>query len=440
MLKIRERRGILASLDATSLFTNVPIDETIDILLKYVYENNSIPAPRIPKAALKLLLQTCTKDTPFRCPEGNLYCQVDGVAMGSPLGVLFAEAYMAHIESCALDKIDLKPYTYCRYIDDVFLDVQSEQQLLCLKQELENISVLKFTVELAVNHKISFLDVAVNAFNGKYVTSVYRKPTDTGSCLNGLSESPDRYKESVIRSYIHRALKHCNSWPLIHQELDRIKSLLANNQYRVTDIDAQIRRLLHRYCHSPTDKHETKSTEIHLYYQNKMSSAYKSEEKAVRNIINKNCIPSRPDHRINFIIYYKSPKISGLVMKNDLSRDISQLKATNVVYEFRCPIGDCAHRPNASYIGHTTTTLSRRMTMHLQNGAPKQHMRSAHSRTLTRTDIVNNTTILGRCNHKTRLKVLEAVTIRDRDPLINRQMDMRGTLWLYDGHPLAARV
>ena len=39
-----------------------------------------------------------------------------------------------------------------------------------------------------------------------------------------------------------------------------------------------------------------------------------------------------------------------------------------------------------------------------------------------------------------KLMILEAVYIRDRDPLINRQMDMRGSLSLYDGRPLIPRT
>ena len=44
VLKVNGRRGLLASLDAESLFTNVPIDETVEIILRYVYENPTMPA------------------------------------------------------------------------------------------------------------------------------------------------------------------------------------------------------------------------------------------------------------------------------------------------------------------------------------------------------------------------------------------------------------
>ena len=60
----------------------------------------------------------------LRAPNGKLFYQVDGIAMGSPLGVLFAEAFMAHVEQAVLDSGRVaKPSLYCRYVDDILLDV-----------------------------------------------------------------------------------------------------------------------------------------------------------------------------------------------------------------------------------------------------------------------------------------------------------------------------
>ena len=201
------------------MFTNVPVDTTIDVIIQNVYENDSIPAPRIPKHILQKMLEICTKDTPFRCPSGQLYRQADGVAMGSPLGVLFAEAYMAHIESVAISSLHTPPYTYCRYVDDIFVDMNDEVHLASLKMALEEHSVLRFTTELSINGKMPFLDVHIDASDKSFTTSVFRKPTDPGRCMSGDSECPDKYKESVIRAYINRAIKHCSTWPLLHQEL-----------------------------------------------------------------------------------------------------------------------------------------------------------------------------------------------------------------------------
>ena len=348
---------------------------------------------------------------------------------------------MAHVESEALESIEPKPFTYCRYIDDVFVDIGDEEQLMRLKSKLEEKSLLKFTIEMSVDNRIPFLDVQVDASGGNFTTSVYRKPTDTGNCLNGLSESPDKYKESVIRAYVHRALTHCTTWALIHQEFERIRSMLVNNNFSLSDIDRQIKTQLHKHFQSSTGTSRRQdSTSITLFYRNRMSTAYKTDEKAVRGIIARNCIPSDPQRRLKLIIYYRSPRTSNLVMMNNLSKDTSILKAKNVVYEFKCPIGDCARRQNSTYIGYTTTSLSRRLTMHLQTGAPKQHITTTHNSALTRSLLVDNTSILATCSNVNKLRILEAVFIRDKDPAINRQMCMRGTLLLCDGEPLAASV
>ena len=122
------------------------------------------------------------------------------------------------------------------------LGTRGEEQLKLLKSNLESKSLLKFTVEMSIEHIIPFLDVAVDASNSSFVTSVYRKPSDTGNCLNGPSVSPLRYKKSVIRAYIHRALTHCTTWALVHQEFDRIRNILANSNFGLTDIDEIIRK------------------------------------------------------------------------------------------------------------------------------------------------------------------------------------------------------
>ena len=74
--------GMVASLDVASLFTNVPIDATIQIILQHTYNHPSIAPPKIPSDILKQLLEICTKEAPFRCPENKLYLQIERVSHG----------------------------------------------------------------------------------------------------------------------------------------------------------------------------------------------------------------------------------------------------------------------------------------------------------------------------------------------------------------------
>ena len=113
---------LLASLDVENLFTNVPVKETIDIILSNVYGHCAIPAPDIPRSTLQKLLEICTTQTPFRTPDGAIYQQTDGVSMGSSLGPTMANYYMCHLENRILPTIpNIEQCIYCRYVDDIFL-------------------------------------------------------------------------------------------------------------------------------------------------------------------------------------------------------------------------------------------------------------------------------------------------------------------------------
>ena len=94
--------------------------------------------------------------------------------MGSPLGPTFANFYMGQLESNIFANYP-KPNIYSRYVDDIFLDIQSEEKLLELKEIFENNSVLNFTYELNIQSKLPFLDVLVTNNQDNFSTEIYIK-------------------------------------------------------------------------------------------------------------------------------------------------------------------------------------------------------------------------------------------------------------------------
>ena len=77
---------ILVSYDVSSLFTNVPLDETIQLLANRAFTNNWFNATydlNLTKMDLVDLLSVATKGKLFQFNEA-LYEQTDGVALGSP--------------------------------------------------------------------------------------------------------------------------------------------------------------------------------------------------------------------------------------------------------------------------------------------------------------------------------------------------------------------
>jgi hypothetical protein len=408
--------GLLASLDVTSLFTNVPTEETLEIIAKHVYSHSTLPAPPIPKKILLDLLRLCTSESPFRTPDNKIYRQTNGVAMGSPLGPTFAEYYMCEIENRVLSDGQIKPELYCRYVDDIFVVVRDEEHLKKLRIAFELNSVLKFTYELGQNRTLPFLDVFVEVKDNSVVTKVYRKPTDIGRVLNAASECPERYKKSTIRALIHRAFKTCSTEGDLNTELRNCKQILVNNGFTNSTIDEEISKLRSKQKGLEQNKNFTT-----IYYQNQMTSGYKADERIITSIVHNNIVNNSNNNKIKLLIYYRNLKIRNLVMNNNPCKRTGPLQETNVVYKFSCNKEGCRLLPNMDYIGLTTTTLSRRLTCHLQSGGPKNHFKEAHNETITRPILEECTSIVMRCPDPIRLAIAEALIIKQRTPAINLQ-------------------
>ena len=408
------------SLDVESLFTNVPVHRTIEIICEKVYNHATISPPPIPKHVLQKLLLTCTTEVPFRDIDGKMYVQIDGVTMGSPLGPTFANFFMSEVETRALDNIDEILEVYCRYIDDIFL-LCSEGTLQSLKNEMILISGLNFTYETSINDKLPFLNVMVEKEEGSFRTSVYRKPTDVGACMNACGDAPKQYKTSVIKGFLYRAKSICSDRNDLLLEIKRSKQILVNNGYSNTEVDSEIRRFWkssERNVTRPSGEVTTHS----LFYRNFMSSHYQKDEKVLKDLIAEN-VTMKEKNRLKLVIYYKNRKTRDLVMKNNLGNKVRELARTNVIYDIRCQKGECDHLPprNSTYSGFTTCTMSRRLTFHLRDGAVQRHCIAKHKEKVTRKEIETFTKIRYQESDTNRLEILEAIIIHFEDPEINKQ-------------------
>ena len=172
---------------------------------------------------------------------------------------------------------------------------------------------------------------------------------------------------------------------------------------------------------------EQETPSIKLYYKNTMSTAYKDDEKALKNIIYRNVKPTNKNTKLDIIIYYKSRKTAALVMKNSCLPPVNPLQEVNVVYQHTCSVGDCS-RLFSRYIGYTTTTLSKRITAHLNDGAIRRHYMNEHGMILKRHHMDSNTIILEKQNDHKRLKMTEAVLIYAEKPTINIQQQAEFSL------------
>ena len=104
---------------------------------------------------------------------------------------------------------------------------------------------------------------------------------------------------------------------------------------------------------------------------------YKLDENILKTLIQRNKLPTDPNEKMKFIICYNKFKTSNFVLNNNSSSSIGVLQKTNVIYQFKCPLRDCISENDDRYVGLTSTTLSRRLTMHLSDiGSRAQHLKT----------------------------------------------------------------
>ena len=173
----------MISFDVRSLFTNVPLDETIATILQKVYVEKKIKTS-IPKPILKELLLLYTKHLHFRF-NGKIYTQIDGVAMGSPLGPLLANIFMISLKQKVLPKLSNYLCYRKRYVDDTYAYFVPEKIDFIIKELNSYHPNSKFKYELEEYNRITFLDVLINRISFNEIeTSVYRKKSNTDIYIN----------------------------------------------------------------------------------------------------------------------------------------------------------------------------------------------------------------------------------------------------------------
>nr|CAH8825262.1 unnamed protein product [Trichobilharzia regenti] len=214
----------MMSLDVASLFTNIPLLETVNYICDQLIGGKIDVG--IPSEKVKELLLKCTMNVQFMFNNG-FYRQVDGVAMGSPLGPLLADIFLAKLENGPLkDTIKGLDY-YCRYVDDTFIGCDRNLN----KQELLNAvnsvyPTIQFTCEEEDNNSLPFLDVLLTMNTDGYLQrKLFRKKTWTGQYTHFHSFTWIQHKRNLVKCLSYRIKRICSE-ECTKEEIHKLKFTL----------------------------------------------------------------------------------------------------------------------------------------------------------------------------------------------------------------------
>ena len=95
--------------------------------------------------------------------KDKYFKQLDGVAMGSPLGPSLANFFLGYLETHMFQNSVYFPKFYCRYVDDIFAVFDNDTDINNFFDFLNDVHPnLKFTKDEALNNcSFPFLNVEV---------------------------------------------------------------------------------------------------------------------------------------------------------------------------------------------------------------------------------------------------------------------------------------
>ena len=200
--------------------------------------------------------------------------------MGSPLGPTFAELYMYDLENRVLLSDHLKPNSYARLLMTFLLLFGMSHTSSHWKWKWRHNLLFRLLLRWILTTQCHFWTsrFTKKKISTKQLCSESPRIQENVSILveSVQSSTPDRYKRSVIRAYLHRAHKTCSFDHLLQQETLRIKQILINNGFTNTDVDREISKF---FVKPISDEQNLK-----LFYENKMSDAYNVDERVLKNM------------------------------------------------------------------------------------------------------------------------------------------------------------
>ena len=403
----------MASFDVTSLFTNIPLDETISIICEHI-EEEVLDRLNILRNDLAVLLQHAVKDNLFLFDE-NLYTQIDGVAMGSPLGPTFANAFLCHHETRWLDDCPLafKPTLYRRYVDDTFLLFRKKEHaalfLSYLNQKHPNIA---FTMEGEVDGRLPFLDVNVSRSTIGFSTDVYRKPTFTGLGMKFASFIPTLYKHNVVSCLIERAHKICSSVTSVKNQVAFLRHYFMTNGFPLHFFNEILDAFVKKSSRVPILGAVGRPVYLKIPFMGPDSYDLKKE---IQKLVKRHY----PQVSLR-VILHNGNTVARLFPFKD--RTPEPLRSS-LVYKYCC--GMC----NAVYIGQTARHFEARISEHkgvsFRNGStsekPSFSSIRQHARDADHPIVRSNFSVLASAKYNTDLESMEKLLIKFHNPSLNIQ-------------------
>ena len=217
------------TLDVTSLYTNIPLEESLDIMETEFFPKTNCG---IPIEYLRRMLELVLKCNNFKFNRKH-FLQINGTAMGARVAPTYANLFMAHFEEKYIYR-NSKPRIWFRFIDDIWgIYVGDRNSFDIFVEEINSVhSSIQFSGEFS-NKEVDFLDVTTYRNGDKIFSRLFCKPTDSHSYLEFNSCHPPQNKNSIPYSQFLRIRRNCTEWEDFLQNGLKLSAYFSTRGYPI---------------------------------------------------------------------------------------------------------------------------------------------------------------------------------------------------------------
>ena len=291
-----------------------------------------------------------------------------------------------------------------RFVDDTFVIIKASHKQEFLDHINSKDHHIQFTSEESrEDGSMPFLDMLIiPQEDGRFQTTIYRKPTHTDMYLQWDSQHPISSKYSVVGTLHYRAKTVCSNSSLLHQEEEHLHKGLTRCKYPTWALNRPKMKM--RSTTQKKNKNKNKNTKHENCQQPYLVVPY---YQGLSESVKRTC------QKYGVQVYFKG----GVTIKSLLMAPKYQdpmLKRSGVIYKYKCNRVEC----DEEYIGESSRNFGKRFNEHQKAPSPLYDHYNITGHNIK----LENFSIVGKENQNLMRAIKEAMYIRANDPSLNRNV------------------
>jgi hypothetical protein len=232
--------AIICTADVKALYPSIPTALGLDCIQRLLEMSNKFTASKI-RLIIQLMRWVLTNN--FIQFNGDIYLQIEGTAMGTPMAPTYAILFMFAIERQHINRA----LYYKRYIDDIFGIFNSADHFNDFVHAINSVIPDRLKLEAIIcGSEGIFLDIKFKLNDGNLSYQLYQKPNNTYAYIPTISDHPRSMFKSFILEELTRYHRNCSDFNIFQSMAILFKDRLQRRGYHSSLFNTAYQTLLQR--------------------------------------------------------------------------------------------------------------------------------------------------------------------------------------------------